>query len=241
MFRSLTSFILVSALAGCASLTPQHLWQRDKPVESKPTTSPISQLGVALPAMKPGDERELNIIAAEQMAANGYWKEAITLYKEAEAMAPKKPKLDAQLAPALAGAGQYNESLQRYRRLIEHDPKNASLVNNFAFTLMESGDLSSAESEYRRALELDPQLENAAVNLGLLLASQRRYEDAMATLTPAIGAAAAHHNMGVVAIDLGDERIAHHHFTLAASYPAVPQATQEFVAALSSPSPTASK
>ncbi len=75
----------------------------------------MSQLGVALPALKPGDDRELKLIAAEQMAQHGYWREAIDLYLEAESMAPKKPRLNMQLAPALAAVGRYPESLRRYR------------------------------------------------------------------------------------------------------------------------------
>jgi Flp pilus assembly protein TadD len=197
----------------------------------------MSQLGLPLPAMKKGDERELKIIAADQMAQHGYWNEAVSLYREAESMAPKKSKLDAKLAPALAGAGLFPESLQRYRRMIKDDPKNASIINNFAFTLMESGDQVSAEAEFRRALMMDPHYENAAVNLGLLLARQRRYDEALAVLVPAIGESAAHHNLGVIAIDCGDETVARHEFLLASSLPNPPKATHEFLAALSEPGP----
>ncbi|WP_372717871.1 tetratricopeptide repeat protein [Novipirellula sp.] len=201
----------------------------------------MSQLGVALPAMKPGDDRELKIIAAEQMAKHGYWDEAVELYLDAESIAPKKPKLDAQLAPALAGAGQYPQSIERYRRLIKINPMDAELANNFAFTLMESGDLVAAESEFRRALTLDTQSENAAVNLGLLIARQRRYDDALSVLIPAIGEAAAHHNLGVIAIEVGDEHSARQHFAKAASLPGAPKATQEFIAAISKSSMTTVK
>lgn len=241
MLRSTIAFGLVIALVimlvGGCSMLPQ-IKRPESRAERRGTTAeaPMSKLGAALPAMKPGDERELKIIAADQMTKHGYWVEAIALYREAETMTPKKPKLDAQLAPALAAAGQYAESLQRYRRLIEEDPKNARVINDFAFTLMESGDEATAESEFRRARSLDPQLENATVNLGLLLARQRRYDEALAVLTPAIGAAAAHHNLGVIAVDLDDETFALEQFTLAASYPTATTATQEFLAALSGPS-----
>ena len=195
----------------------------------------MSQLGVALPAMKPGDDRELKIIAADQMTKHGYWIEAVDLYLQAEAMAPKKPKLDAQLAPAFAGAGQFPESIQRYRRLVKDEPKNVALVSNLAFTLMESGDLVSAEAEFRRALALEPHYENAAVNLGLMLARQRRYEEALALLVPAVGESAAHHNLGVIAVDCGDEATARQAFSVAATLPGAPKSTQDFLAALSDP------
>jgi len=195
----------------------------------------MSQLGVALPAMKPGDDRELKIIAAEQMTKHGYWSEAVDLYLQAESMSPNVAKLDAQLAPALAGAGQFPESIQRYRRLIKADPKNAALVSNLACTIMESGDQVAAEAEFRHALTIDSNYENAVVNLGILLARQRRYEEALALLSPAIGEAAAHHNVGVIAIDCGDEATARREFSLAAALPNAPRATQEFLAALCDP------
>lgn len=233
MFRSTLMMLVIMLVTGCSSLT--HLTRRDTKAEKRGNSSeaPMSQLGAALPAMKPGDERELKIIAADEMTKQGYWTEAVALYSEAEAMNPKMPKLDTQLAPAFAGAGQYMESLQRYRRLIDAQPKNASVIHNFAFTLMESGDSTAAEKEFRRALEIDPHLENASVNLGLLLARQRRYSEALRVLEPAVGAAAAHHNLGVIAIELGDETTANQHFVRAASYPTAPKTTQEFLAALS--------
>lgn len=227
--------VVVGLSNGCNSLAKFKRDDAKSESRPKPTESPASQLGVALPAMKPGDDRELKIIAADQMTKHGYWSEAVELYLEAESMAPRKPKLDAQLAPSLAGVGQYSESLQRYRRLVKGNPKNASLVNNLAFTLMESGDNVAAETEFRRALTLDPKFENAAVNLGLLLARQQRHDEALAVLIPAIGESAAHHNLGVVAIDVGDEETARRQFAIAASLPCVPKATHEFITAIERP------
>ncbi len=225
--------LLIVYACGCSAL-PQI---KRPSAESKPTklsgNSPMSQLGVALPAMKPGDDRELKIIAAEQMTQHGYWIEAIDLYLEAESMAPKKPKLNAQLAPALAVAGRYPESLQRYRALIGDNPKDAKLINNFAFTLQESGDLIAAEAEFRKALSIDPDFENAAVNLGLMLARQQRYDEAFPILRPAIGESAAHHNLGVIAIECGDDETAKLQFCTANSLPEVSKLSQEFLIAMS--------
>ncbi len=232
MRRIPSSLLIVVLLGGCSAL-PQ--FKRSNNVSKSTATStesPMSQLGVALPEMKPGDDRKLKIIAADQMAQHGYWSEAVELYLQAESMAPDKPKLDAELAPALAGAGQYAESIQRYRRLVSRDTKNAALVSNLAFTLMESGDLTAAESEFRHALSIDPSYENAAVNLGLLLARQRRYDEALACLIPAVGEAAAHHNVGVIAIDGGDEATAKQAFARAVALPGAPKASQDFLAAL---------
>lgn len=230
-----------SSLHGVPSLSGLKRSEAKSESRNKTAEAPMSQLGVALPAMKPGDDRELKIIAAGQMATHGYWNEAVELYLDAESMAPKKPKLDVQLAPALAGAGRYPESIERYRRLVKVNAKDAELANNFAFTLMESGDPVAAENEFQRALTLDPKSENAAVNLGLLVARQQRYDEALAVLIPAIGEAAAYHNLGVLAIEVGDEKTAKQHFEVAASLPSAPKATHEFIAALSHSTTTATR
>ncbi len=47
---------------------------------------------------------------------------------------------------------------------------------------MESGDLDAAESEFQRAFTLDPSFENAAANLGLFIARQGRYDEALAAI-----------------------------------------------------------
>jgi Flp pilus assembly protein TadD len=226
--------LCVCVVSGCSSLHSGSLISLGRNEKKTPSPSAISQLGVALPAMKPGDERELKLITAEEMVQKGYWKEAVEMYRTAESMAPKKPKLDAELAPALAAIGQHQEAIQRYRRLIDAKPKDAELRNNLAWTLSEYGDDATAESEYRKAIELNPDLQNATINLGILMAKQSRYDEALATLKRAIGEASAHHNIGVIAIDNGDEATAIRAFTQASNLPGAPESSAEFLASLTS-------
>jgi len=230
--RSLMLTVCVGVTTGCSALPSRQMFSLDRKSTPTHASSPISQLGVPLPAMQPGDDLQLHLITAEEMAQNGYWDEAVQMYRKAEAMAPKKPKLDAELAPALAGAGQFQEAIQRYRRLVEQNPKDAALRNNFAWTLMESGDLVAAEAEYRQAMTLDPALQNAPLNLGILLAKQSRYAESLAVLTATIGEASAHHNIGVIAIDIGDEATAIRACERASSLPGASNASAEFLASL---------
>ena len=126
----------------------------------------------------------------------------------------------------------YPESIQRYHRLLKRDPKNADLVNNYAYTLLESGDAKNAEIAFRRAVELKPGFENAATNLGMMLGRQQRYAEALEILLPVIGESAAHHNIGVVAVESGDRLAAIQHFEKAASLPNSSKLTHEFLAKL---------
>ncbi len=61
----------------------------------------MSQLGVALPAMKPGDDRDLKKTTADQMAKHGYWSEAVELYLQAESMSPRSLRWIRNLHPPL--------------------------------------------------------------------------------------------------------------------------------------------
>jgi Flp pilus assembly protein TadD len=192
----------------------------------------MSQLGVALPAMKPGDDRELKVIAADELSKKGYWAEAVELYLEAEAMQPKKKRLDAQLAAAFAGAGRFRESIERYELLIQQSPKQVSHYNNIGVTLMESGDLVAAEKRLREGLAIDKSDERLAINLGMVVAKQKRYEEAAQLMSPFIGSSAANHNVGVIAIDLGDEVSARTYFQAAASFNDAPKLTSIFVSSL---------
>lgn len=230
--------VSLAICGGCSSLRSYRFSLPEKKQITSPVQSSISQLGVALPAMKPGDDRELCLIAADQMSENGHWEDAIELYRKAEKLDPKKSLLDAQLAPALAGAGEYAESLERYERLIDASPKDAELRNNFAWTLMESGDLVSAESQFRQAIAIAPQQTMASINLGVMLAKQQRYDESLAMLTSVIGEASAHHNIGVIAIENGDEMTALMAFKKAASLPGAPAMATEFLASLETPMKT---
>ncbi len=226
-------FVLLSCL-GCSSLGKFTTNKNTSEPVKQNSESSISQLGQALPEMKPGDERELKIVAADQMVQHGHWDEAIELYLEAESMSSKGEKLDSKLAPAFAGAGKFAQSISRYQRLIAKSPKDSSLANNYAYTLMESGDLQAAELEYRRALSLDPKCEAASVNLGMLLARQQRFDEAIEMQSASVGQSSAHHNVAVVCIELGDEQRALQHLRIACSIPGASKTTQELREALES-------
>ncbi len=238
--RSLYGLLLATSVSlpiGCSSLPLKGFAAKEKQPTQAPSHSPISQLGTALPAMKPGDERELCVIAGDEMCERQYWKEAIELYRNAEAMDTTKGKLDDKLAAALAADEQFEESIMRYRRLIAKTPNDAELRNNFAWTLMESGNLVEAESEFQRSIALAPESSKARVNLGVMQARQKRYDEALATLEPAIGLAAAHHNIGVIAIENQDEPVALKAFQEATHRAGAPKASAEFLAGLQGSKP----
>lgn len=199
--------LAISALVGCSAFNSRQ-WFARQPAKRDVGNGSMALLGSALPAMKPGDEYELSVIAGRELAAKGFWAEAEEQFRQAEAKAPKKAKLDAELAPVLAALGKTPESIERYRRLIAAAPDNFELRNNYAWTLMESGKLSEAEQEYRSILTIEPDHTRAHVNLGIVLAKQARYQEAFTQLNGKLSDAAAHHNIAIIAIEADHEGVA---------------------------------
>ena len=68
MLRSFPVTLAVMLVSGCSTLPQVKRSASSEEKDAKTSAATISQLGVALPAMKPGDERELKIIAADQMS-----------------------------------------------------------------------------------------------------------------------------------------------------------------------------
>ena len=82
------------------------------------------------------------------------------------------PHRAAALEEALAGVPSSRLVRRRYR----------NLVLEWATALERAGRIQEAEAVYRRGLDHHPDLGEAAVNLSLLYARQRRYELAQQTL-----------------------------------------------------------
>ena len=85
-------------------------------------------------------------------------------------------------------AGKYAEAEQAFRKALELDPYMTDAHNYLGVTLAELGRYGEAEAEYRRALEdaAYPMPELVYLNLGILYATQKRDEEAIATLRRAV-------------------------------------------------------
>ena len=179
------------------------------------------------------EQRKLCLATAEQLAQSQHWSEAAKLYLKAESLGKPGQPLDRELAPVLAANGQFQESIERYQRLLDKNPNDGELEINFAWTLMESGKTPESEQHLRKVLGRDPNNGTARMNLATLLAKTGRNAEAFDMFQSVVGESAAHHNIGVIMLDLGESDLAKQAFANAAACGDCSLQSQQFLAALS--------
>lgn len=223
--------VLLSLSNGCSPWSKSKLFDVKSFSRSSPRTS--SKAEVKVKPLSNSEQRKLCLATAEQLAQSQHWSEAAQLYLKAESLGKPGQALDRELAPVLAANGQYPESIERYRRLLEKNPNEAALEVNFAWTLMEAGNLAEAEEHLRNVLRREPKNEVARMNLGTLLAKAGRTAEAYDAFQVVVGESAAHHNIGVLMLDLGERELAKQAFENALACSDCAAQTQQFLAALS--------
>lgn len=100
-------------------------------------------------------------------------------------------------------AGRNEQAERNFRRAVEiapNDPRCLTAVANFYANQERHPE---AIAMYRRAVALAPDDTNVAYGLGLALARTDQPDAALPHLTAAIGAAAAHYNVGYLALERG--------------------------------------
>lgn len=99
------------------------------------------------------------------------------------------------------------KALEVQRRLVEERPQDPGVFNDLGNLLVLAGSGREAEVAYRMALELDPYQLPTHFNLGLLLQSQRRLDDALAAFQALLDIepnhAWTHYQIGTVLAERG--------------------------------------
>lgn len=195
-----TAAILMAALAmtsGCMQLPFSKAARESKESArlAKAKAEPIPQ---APKELLPHDAAQVCRATAEQLEQNGRAAEAIDQYLRARRFDPDLEGIAHHLAVLYDRAGDHERALPEYRRAIQESPKNADLWNDYGYFEYEREDYAAAEKHLRRALELAPKHPRAAVNLGLTLAEQGKYDDAQVAFEKAVSPAAAQHNLGII-------------------------------------------
>lgn len=128
---------------------------------------------------------------------------AQALLASALAAHPQSARLWAALGHSrLKSGGDARDAFARARDLA---PNDAGHAYNHALSLARIGDARGAESAYRAALALAPAMADARLNLGNLLAAQRRYAEAQVQLEAAdLAALGAARSLASVRLRGGD-------------------------------------
>jgi Tfp pilus assembly protein PilF len=150
---------------------------------------------------------------AEELASHGREVHAIEQLERARRYDPKIRGVAHRLAVLLDRQGRMDAADREYQIALEESPRDASLLCDYGFFHYEIGNLEEATQLLKRALKQDAKHTQALVNLGTVLAEQKKYDEAWEAFSKGVGPAAAHHNLGIIKARHGDIEGARNHLS----------------------------
>jgi Flp pilus assembly protein TadD len=115
---------------------------------------------------------------ADQKLAAGEVQQAVDLYREALAAAPKEATLAYKLAMALDKAGDTVNERIALEQAIQIDPNLAEAHNQLGYLASRAGETASAEEHFRLAVRASPGFAKAWVNLAATLYLESKLPEA---------------------------------------------------------------
>ncbi len=125
---------------------------------------------------------------ADQKAAAGEFQQAVDLYREALAAAPKEASLAYKLAMALDKAGDTVNERLALEQTIQIDPNMAEAQNQLGYLDLRAEETASAEEHFRMAVHASPGFARAWVNLAATLYLQSKLPEAKEAVERALQA-----------------------------------------------------
>lgn len=142
-------------------------------------------------------QADMQIAFAQMQESQGSIEGAIKSYEEALEQDPNRADAHWRLATLLDKQGMVNQSDEHFQKAIAKDSKNADLRTDYGYSLHLRGETDDAEKQLRTALKLEPNNRRAHNNLGLVLTSQERPDEALREFRKAgCNKAEAHANLG---------------------------------------------
>lgn len=123
----------------------------------------------------------LAVLVALSISAHSqtkHWRDDMTLWKRAIAVAPDNYVALFNLGCDYYFAGDIELAIRYYRRALRANPKYGRPHYNLAIALEDLGQPEEAMREYRAAIRWNPKDAPAHSNLGLMLATQGRFKEA---------------------------------------------------------------
>ncbi len=117
----------------------------------------------------------------------GYWKDSISLFERALAVATKDSGLIRNnLGTAYNGKGEYEKARTQLERAVKIAPNYADAYYNLGFTYDRLGRYQEAIEAYKSAAKVNPNYVEAYYNLGVTYGKLGRYQDAIEAYRQAI-------------------------------------------------------
>ena len=177
------------------------------------TTSPM---GSALRPKQDAESSERVLSMARLMERQAKYDEAQKLYQKSLDRDPKNPTAWHRMGCLAVRRGDHKEALVYFARAAQFGTESVELLNDIGYALYLQNELVPAEEKLRQALKQNPQYAEARNNLGLVLAEQKRFDEALAEFRKAGDEASAHSNLAFVQTKVGalDEAEKNYHRAL---------------------------
>ncbi|MDX1971103.1 MAG: tetratricopeptide repeat protein [Candidatus Sumerlaeia bacterium] len=125
------------------------------------------------------DSARLALATAQELEKVGRYPEAIAQYERARMLDKDLEGVARQLAVLYDLTDRYSRSQDEYAKALRMFPEDATLMNDYGYFLYRRGKLELSEEYLVRATEMDPFMDRAWINLGVTLAEQGRYKEAL--------------------------------------------------------------
>jgi Tfp pilus assembly protein PilF len=128
----------------------------------------------------------LAVLMALTYVQVGYWRDSVSLFRQALAAGGKISIINYNLGVALAKQGRNVEAIVEYHEALRLLPDCVEARNNLGDALYAIGDLAGAIRQYREAIDLDPELAAPRGGLGVALAVRGHVDEALPHLRKAV-------------------------------------------------------
>uniref|UniRef100_A0A8D9AGM0 dolichyl-phosphate-mannose--protein mannosyltransferase n=1 Tax=Cacopsylla melanoneura TaxID=428564 RepID=A0A8D9AGM0_9HEMI len=150
------------------------------------------------------------ILSVRTVNRNEDWMNEVRLYESAIRVSPLNAKMHFNLGRQAAEQNLYPLAVGYYRESIRLNPTYAQAMNNLA-NLLRLDQPREAEVLFKKAVKYEPELSSAWNNLGILLNSQKRFEEAERCYAEAVRVGRLRkkkadylYNLGNMFLDMGD-------------------------------------
>jgi tetratricopeptide (TPR) repeat protein len=126
------------------------------------------------------------MLSGEALDGLGKAPEAIAELQAAIKASPREPNVHFGLGYLYWKSHQYDDAKREFQAELEIDPKNAQAMAYLGDIAMKAGDNEAALASLRKSIQLKRDIRMAAIDLGVILAQQKQYAEAVTSLRHAV-------------------------------------------------------
>jgi tetratricopeptide (TPR) repeat protein len=212
----ITLVALSLSSSGCLkSFIPQHLSGRGKTEASTTNSTSSSKITKDL---ADDEAAEVWVALGKQLEAKGHHANAIAAFEKAKQMDNQYVEpLAHRLGVLYDMIDEPSKAQIEFQRALKQNPKNADLLNDIGYSYYNRGNWVEAESYFRKALDHDSKHAKAKMNLGMTLAQNDKYEEAVRVFQEVVPEAEARANVAFLMLAQGKKEAAKEQYLLARS------------------------